>query len=134
MWRRRDSIRESPARSDREPGISFDHALLQARSLARAPHLGEMGDAIPERSAILASAALDRTWDADELGAYVLCGKTNGRVAMAAQVDEREVGRKVRVRQRSGLRQIAMTRVIEARTDAVPQQHVDRRLRPAGAG
>src|SRR5690242_1607577 len=113
-----------PAPSDRQSDIAFQHPLLEARPLARSPQLGDMRDTVAYRPAVRARAAADGPRDAHELGSHRVPGEAHRRIAVAAHVDELEMRRKLRVRERACALEVEALRIFEARPDAMPQQHI----------
>ena len=90
-----------------------------------------MRDPVAQRAAVRGFRALERPRDADEVAAGRIVGQAQGRVAVAAHVEELQVRREIRVgRAQRGL-QVAGPLVLEARAHAVAEQQVDRRLRLA---
>src|SRR6476661_1929262 len=83
-----------------------------------------MHDAVAERPAVRSLAALDRARNADELGPHFVTAKPDGRIAMAACIDEFDMGRKRGVRQRSSALMIERLCIFEARADAVLHEHI----------
>src|SRR6185295_16664366 len=97
--------------------------------LARFPQLGDMRDAVAYRPAIRARAAADRSRDTHELGSHLIAGEVHLRIAVAAHIDELEMRRKLRVRERACALEVEAFRIFKTRTDTMPQQHV---IRPLG--
>ena len=100
------------------PGINRERDM--ARPLARSPQLGDMRDAVAYRPAIRARAAADRSRDTHELGSHLIAGEAHLRVAVAAHVDELEVRRKLRVRERACALEVEAFRIFKARADTMP--------------
>src|SRR6185436_1392496 len=102
---------------------------LEMRPLARSPQLGDMRDAVAYRPAVRARAAADRPRDAHELRPHFIAREPNLRVAVAAEIDELEVRRELRVRELACALEVEAFRILEARSDAVLHQHVVRPVR-----
>ncbi len=90
------------------------------------PESGAVQDAIHERAAVGRGAAFDRPWHAHELGFEKVRRNPDGGVAVAAEIDERQMRRQVAIRKRSGLLDVARIRILEGSSNTVPPQHVDR--------
>src|SRR5262249_24779479 len=82
--------------------------------------------AIPDGSAVRSLAARDGAWDAHKLGAHLSGRHLHLRVAVTSKIYEFEVRSEIRVGQRTSALEVEALCVFEARTDAVPQQHVER--------
>ena len=92
--------------------------------LARFPQLRNERDAVAQRAAVGPLAAGDGARYADELGPHLVGSKTHFGIAVAAEVDEFEVRRKLHVRERVGTFAVKAFRVFEGRADALAQQHI----------
>src|SRR4051812_18529101 len=80
---------------------------------------------LPEWAAVRFFAPRNGARDADKLGAHRIGGQSDLRIAVSSKIDELEVRSQIRVGERPGALQVEALRVFEARTDAVPQQHVE---------
>jgi hypothetical protein len=89
-----------------------------------------VADAVAERTAVGLLAPLDGARDADELALQRIAAGVDDRVAVPADVEERQVGRERGVGDRQGLAQVAGLLEFEAGADAVPKEEVDRGPRP----
>ena len=117
------------SRSDRTFWIPLNNFDFEFRDFAPLPEGSAGSNPIPQGPSICSLAALQWPWDANELGfERISCGRYH-RIAMAAHIDELHMGREVRVRLRARSLYISCLRILQARSHAVPQQHVDRRLR-----
>ena len=129
--KRSEALSSGPAISD--PGSShgqvrraFQYPLLQTGVLPSLPEPGAVQHAISERAAVGCRAARDRPLDAHEFRLEdVGCHPDRG-VAVATEIDERQMRRQIGIGKRSGLREVARARVLERRPNAVPDHHVDR--------
>src|SRR6185436_14784892 len=62
---------------------------------------------------------------ADKLGAHLISRQSDLRITVSSKIDELEVRRQIRVRQRPCALQVEALCIFEARADAVLQQHVE---------
>src|ERR1700744_3036742 len=104
--------------------IAFEHLLDELRLLAGSPKRRAMHDPISKWTAGRAFTARDRPRNADDLGALFSRGEPDRRVAVAAKVNELEVRGKFGVRNGMGALQVKALCILEARPDAMLQQHV----------
>src|SRR5258708_23207394 len=86
-------------------------------------------NAVTERAAVRALAALQRTRNTNKLCFDRNARGPHHRIAVPTHVDELHVRRQVPIRQRSRLRDVSAARILQTRTNSVPKQHVHRRLR-----
>ena len=93
-----------------------------------------MHDPIAKWSAVSAFTARDRPRNADELRPHFIRAEPNRRIAVAAKINELEVWGKFRVRNGMGALQVKALRILEARANAVLQQHVVGPIGFASAG
>src|SRR5258708_33418309 len=118
-----------PSRSDREFRISLKNLHFEFRSFALFPEGSAGSNPIPQGASVCSLAALQWAWDTNELGLErIICDRYD-RVAMAAHIDELHMGREVWVRLHARSSYISSLRILQARSHAMPQQNVDRRLR-----
>src|SRR6185369_8027707 len=84
---------------------------------------------IPEGPAVRFFAPYNGARNADKLGAHLIGRQLDLRVSVTARVNELEMRRKLRVRERTCALQVEAFRIFKARADTMPQQHV---IRPLG--
>src|SRR5215472_6095652 len=119
----------APSSAHREGRITFYDVLLELGSLAAPPQRGAVDDAIEKGSAVGAFASLERARDAHKLAFESVARYSHHRITVASHVDEREVRSELWIGQRSRPREITRRLILEAASDAAPQEQVDRRLR-----
>jgi hypothetical protein len=110
-------------------GIAFDDALFEPRGIAGAPERRAVDDAIPERTAVGALAALERPRNAHELALGGVARHTNGGVAVPCHVHEGEMRGQVRVRRTPRRCKVSGALILQTCANAVMEQEVDRGLR-----
>src|SRR3569623_1334006 len=122
------------AASNRQLGISFNHALLQFRPRTWLPQTRLVRYAVAQRAAVGRGRAGDRANDTDEFGVdRVRVGADHG-VAVPGHVDELEVGRDVRIGQRARLGDVAARGIFERRAHAAFDRQIHRVLGLAPRG
>ena len=82
----------------REARIPLQQRGLYPGRFTTLPKLCPASHTIPERSSIRIGAAFERTGNTDELRIECIAGRAHDRVAMAAHVDELQMGREFRIR------------------------------------
>src|SRR5260370_39631742 len=117
-----------PSRSDREFRISLNNLHCDGAS-PFFPRAVRDRTRYHQGASVCSLAALQWAWDTNELGRErIICDRYD-RVAMAAHIDELHMGREVWVRLHARSSYISSLRILQARSHAMPQQNVDRRLR-----
>ncbi len=114
--------------------IAFEHLLDELWLLAGSPKRRAMHDPIAKWTAVSAFTARNRPRNADELGTHFIRAEPNRRIAVAAKINELEVWGKFRVRNGMRALQVKALRILEARPNAVLQQHVVGPIGFASAG
>src|ERR1700730_15885160 len=87
----------APASLNRQVGTSFANLLRQFRPLTTLPEPYPMDDPVSQRAAVAALDSFQRPVDAYELALQLCCGRANGRVTVAAEVEQRQMRSEIRV-------------------------------------
>src|SRR4029077_8994390 len=119
---------------DRKAGIALKNLCGELGRFAFAPAGSCVADAVADWAAVGSGAPFDGARDTDEFGFECFGGGADYRVAVAAHVDESEMRGEMGIGSGAGLGDVAGFSVFEAGCDAVPEQEIDRGLRPGVRG
>src|SRR5262245_42085916 len=86
-------------------------------------------DSIVERTAVRLIASVNGALDADKLSFQVTAAGTDHGIPVPAYIDKRKMGRHLRIGLFSGLVDVAGLDVFQTGPHAMPQKHVNHRLR-----
>src|SRR5947209_883781 len=106
-------IHRTRSRLDRQSDVALDNPLVELRPFACCPKFGSVHDAVAEWATVRALATGDRPRNADEFSPHLVTREPNGRIAMAAEIDELEMRGKAAVRQGSRALQIEAFRIFQ---------------------
>ena len=73
--------------------VSFQDYSLELWRFTPPPQPSTIPDAIEERTSVRPVAALERTWNANKLGANAVARDPNDRIPVTTHIDEREMRR-----------------------------------------
>ena len=118
------SFAAAPSRSNRQVGVAFQYALFESGFLAGSPEPRGVPDTVAERATIRRRRPVDRPRDAHEVAFDAVPAGPHTGVAVASQVQELQVRGQIGVRQRTRLRRISALLQLQARADAMTEQHV----------
>src|SRR6185503_7143953 len=109
--------------------ITFDDFGIQLRRLALTPHGCSEPDPIIQGAAVGLIVSIDGALDADKFSLQIVIADADHCIPVPSCIDKRQMGGILRIGLFSGLVDVAGLDVFQAGPHAMPQKHVDHRLR-----
>ena len=107
---------------NRKLRIALDDLSPQLGLLSLLPQIGTIANAIEQWPSISTIAVLERSRDANEFRFEIVAGDANHCVTVTSHIHEGKVWRQIRVGQSPRFADVATSRILQARPDAVPKQ------------